>query len=67
MLDHRWYLSERAGHDVGTMEAAVSYVADVLAHKPDERAVLGVQLGGAGGLVGTQFTDTVEHHFDFRA
>ena len=48
VLEHRWYLSERAGHDVGTMEAAVSYVADVLAHKPDERAVLGVQLGGAG-------------------
>ena len=31
MLEHRWYLSERAGHDVGFEEAVQRYVQDVLA------------------------------------
>ena len=30
VLEHRWFLSERAGRDVGLMPAAQSYVADVL-------------------------------------
>ncbi|NIZ89569.1 DUF4032 domain-containing protein [Kineococcus rubinsiae] len=42
VLEHRWYLSEQAGRDVGIEEAATSYVARVLPGKPDERAVLGV-------------------------
>ncbi|GAB7193386.1 DUF4032 domain-containing protein [Kineococcus sp. NUM-3379] len=42
VLEHRWYLSERAGRDVGLEEAAQSYVGTVLPSKPDERAVLGV-------------------------
>jgi hypothetical protein len=41
VLDHRWYLSERAGHDVGLDAAVRSYVAEVLPGKPDEQAVLG--------------------------
>jgi hypothetical protein len=41
VLDHRWYLSEAAGSDVGLEAAARSYVETVLAHKPDELAVLG--------------------------
>ncbi|MGH8940458.1 MAG: DUF4032 domain-containing protein, partial [Actinomycetes bacterium] len=45
VLEHRWFLSERAGRDVGLMPAARSYVADVLAHKPDEAAVLGSRIG----------------------
>jgi hypothetical protein len=40
VLEHRWFLSERAGHDIGLMPAAASYVETVLRHKPDERAVL---------------------------
>jgi hypothetical protein len=40
VLDHRWYLSEAAGRDVGLAVATRSYVATVLAAKPDERAVL---------------------------
>jgi hypothetical protein len=40
VLEHRWFLSERAGRDVGTAEAAASYVDHVLRHKPDEIAVL---------------------------
>jgi Domain of unknown function (DUF4032) len=30
VLDHRWYLSEAAGHDVGLSEAAKSFVDTVL-------------------------------------
>lgn len=45
VLEHRWFLSERAGRDVGLTAAAASYVADVLAHKPDEQAVLGSRIG----------------------
>jgi Domain of unknown function (DUF4032)/Lipopolysaccharide kinase (Kdo/WaaP) family len=40
VLEHRWYLSEQSGVEVGTMDAARSYVEKVLRHKPDEEAVL---------------------------
>ncbi len=36
VLAHRWYLSERAGHEVDILDAARDYVADVLPAKPDE-------------------------------
>ena len=39
-LEHRWFLSERAGRDVGADVAIRSYVNEVLAHKPDEGALL---------------------------
>ncbi|HUH15102.1 MAG TPA: DUF4032 domain-containing protein [Gaiellaceae bacterium] len=39
-LEHRWFLSQQAGEDVGLMPAVAAYVADVLRHAPDERAVL---------------------------
>jgi hypothetical protein len=42
ILEHRWYLSEQRGADVGLAEAVRSYVKTVLVHKPDEQAVLGV-------------------------
>lgn len=41
VLDHRWYLSEAAGHDVGIAAAVRSYVDTVLVSRPDEKAVLG--------------------------
>ncbi|HEY7176549.1 MAG TPA: DUF4032 domain-containing protein [Micromonosporaceae bacterium] len=41
VLEHRWYLSERAGGDVGAQQAAESYIEDVLVHRPDEQAILG--------------------------
>jgi hypothetical protein len=34
-LEHRWYLSERAGHDVGLEFAAKSYVTEVLPFRRD--------------------------------
>lgn len=40
VLDHRWYLSETAGGDVGLTTAVESYVKNVLVHKPDEKALL---------------------------
>jgi hypothetical protein len=36
VLEHRWFLSERAGRDIGTREAAASYLADVLPTVPDD-------------------------------
>ncbi len=37
VLEHRWFLSERAGGDVGIDETVASYVADVLANAPAEQ------------------------------
>jgi len=42
VLEHRWYMSERVGHDVPITEALEDYVATVLPGKPDEAAVVGV-------------------------
>lgn len=39
MLEHRWYLSERAGHDVGFDEAVRRYVDEVLATAPAEQII----------------------------
>ena len=40
VLEHRWFLSEKAGKDVGIDEAVKSYVASVLPGKRPERVVL---------------------------
>jgi hypothetical protein len=39
ILEHRWYLSEQSGTDVGMQAAVASYVSGVLPHAPDERTV----------------------------
>jgi hypothetical protein len=36
ILVHRWYLSERAGHEVGIFDTARDYIDTVLRSKPDE-------------------------------
>jgi hypothetical protein len=36
VLEHRWFLSEQAQRDVGTAEAAESYVTNVLPRTPEE-------------------------------
>jgi hypothetical protein len=41
VLEHRWFLSERAKADVGIQTAVADYVRSVLVNKPDEKAVLG--------------------------
>jgi hypothetical protein len=40
VLEHRWFLSERAGKDVGIAEAVRSYVASELPRQPEERVVI---------------------------
>ena len=40
VLEHRWFLSERAGKDVGIEEAVRSYVESELPKRPSERFVL---------------------------
>ncbi|MBO0843914.1 MAG: DUF4032 domain-containing protein [Nocardioides sp.] len=37
ILVHRWYLSERAGHEIGIFETARDYIDTVLTTKPEER------------------------------
>jgi hypothetical protein len=37
LLEHRWYLSEHAGHDVGATATIASYVDQVLLALPDEQ------------------------------
>ncbi len=45
VLEHRWFLSERLGHDAGLLPAVRAYVTDVLTSKPDEEAVLDARRG----------------------
>ncbi len=39
ILDHRWFLSQNEGRDIPMPEAAVSYVDQVLQHRPDEAMI----------------------------
>jgi hypothetical protein len=39
LLEHRWYMSEDAGHDVGLEEAVASYIENVLPNVPDPTAL----------------------------
>lgn len=41
VLQHKWFLSERAGRDVGIPESVASYLSDILPTQPDERLVMG--------------------------
>jgi CBS domain-containing protein len=40
LLEHRWYRSEAAGHDVGMADAVASFIEQVLPDIPDERAMI---------------------------
>lgn len=40
VLDHRWFMSEKAGTDIGLPAAADSYVKNILVFKPDEKAII---------------------------
>jgi hypothetical protein len=40
VLEHRWFISERAGGDVGMKETIESYVRDVLRPAPTEQMVV---------------------------
>ncbi|WP_407320573.1 DUF4032 domain-containing protein [Isoptericola halotolerans] len=45
ILDHRWFISEQAQRDVPMPETVASYVENVLQHRPDEKAILGLAPG----------------------
>jgi hypothetical protein len=45
ILEHRWFLSEAAGRDVGMDAAVQSYVENVLQYAPSESKVLPVETG----------------------
>ena len=49
IIQHKWLLSETARRDVGMGPAVQSYLDDVLVHRPDEQAVLGVEVGSLPG------------------
>jgi CRISPR/Cas system CSM-associated protein Csm2 small subunit len=51
VLEHRWYLSENAGHDIPITEAIADYIRHILPEKPDEAAVLGVDTGEGAGEI----------------
>src|SRR6266540_5934066 len=36
VIEHRWYMSEESGRDVGLAPAVRSYLANILTHRPDE-------------------------------
>ncbi len=40
LLEHRWYLAERQGHDITLEEALPSYLDEILVTSPDERLQL---------------------------
>jgi hypothetical protein len=40
VLEHRWYMSEQAEHDVPVQEAVQDYVQNVLSKRPDEEALI---------------------------
>jgi hypothetical protein len=50
VLDHRWFMSEKEGKDVGLRRAVESYLEKVLVHKPDEQAIIPAAVEEAGYL-----------------
>ncbi len=49
LMEHRWFLSEKAGSDVSLDVALESYLADVLSGAPDERDIAREAPGRTGG------------------
>ena len=50
VLEHLWFLSEAAGHEVSLDTAVQSYVENVLRFRPDEKAMLDPDLMGIGRI-----------------
>lgn len=60
LLEHRWYLSERADKDVRMSDAVADYIETVLRHRPDERAVLGVDAATLQALEDTATLSAID-------
>jgi hypothetical protein len=52
IIEHKWFLSEAAGEDVGVAEAVASYFSRVLPEVPDEKAVLATEADADDGWIG---------------
>ena len=61
VLEHRWFLSESAGREVSLDDATRSYLVTVLAHRPDEQALLDPDLLGMGENDGDE---EIEYFYD---
>jgi hypothetical protein len=56
ILEHRWYMSERAGRDVGTTAAARSYAETVLPYVPAPLSTVPAGTDGFDGYSGGEAT-----------
>jgi tRNA A-37 threonylcarbamoyl transferase component Bud32 len=52
IIEHKWFLSEAAGRDVGVAEAVASYMRSVLPGAPEERLVLVHEPEASSGWMG---------------
>jgi len=63
ILEHRWFLSEQSGHPVHTVDAAESYIANVLRARPEEVIagdVEGAETGATGDTEAAEDTEADE-------
>jgi hypothetical protein len=51
VIEHKWYLSEQEGHDVGVDRALASYLSNVLPQTPEQKQVL-IDEGVTDGWIG---------------
>ena len=57
VLDHRWFLAEKAGHDVSMTEAVKSYVENVLPQcKLDSKDVDALNAEADSGVIDDEYT-----------
>jgi hypothetical protein len=60
VLEHRWFLSQAAGHEVSMERATQSYFDTILRYRPDEKAFLDSSLMGIGALDADDNDDAVD-------
>ena len=60
VLEHRWFLSQAAGHEVSMERATQSYFETILRYRPNEKAFLDSSLMGIGALDADDVEDTVD-------
>lgn len=57
VLDHRWYMAEKAGHDVPMAEAVQSYIKNVLPqYQLDTKTVNELNADADAGVVDDEYT-----------
>ena len=60
VLQHRWFMSEKAGKDVGRDVAVKDYIQKILVNKPEEKAII-------GSKIDSELDDTQEMRIVFPA